>query len=86
MRSLFGVVALLVGLAIVGVAAVKQMKGDVRSDAAALEGSQIQGLPDRQGNIGVSQHGRQLKGKVTDDLGKAMAQGAEQRREEAEAR
>ncbi len=75
MKALFGIVSLLVVLALVGMVASKQMKSATQVPAAALGAS---GTPD--GN--VRQQSQQLQDKVRDDVNKAMQQGA--RKEEAD--
>jgi hypothetical protein len=85
MRALFGVVSLLVALAIVGLIAVKQLKavGHTGTAPASAEAG-VPVVPQMSGSGTVRQQAQQLENKVANDVAKAMNQGAEQRREESE--
>ena len=84
MKALFGVVSLLVALAIVGLVAVKQLKavGHVATPVAADAG--VPALPQMSGSGTVREQTQQLQNKVADDVAKAMSQGAAARKEEAD--
>ena len=85
MKALFGVVSLLVALAIMGLIAVKQLKavgragGPVTTDAGGAPP-----VPQMSGSGTVREQSRELQNKVANDAVKAMNQGAEARRAESE--
>jgi hypothetical protein len=74
MRAVFGVVSLLVVLAVVGLLASRQL----RAGAGPLAG-----LPAASG-VTVKAQSQQMQQKVAEDIAKAMEQGAAARREDAE--
>lgn len=84
MKALFGVVSLLVALAIVGLVAVRQLKavGRVGSPASPIVDSPA--APQLSGGGTVAQQSRDLQKKVTDDVARAMNQAAETRRADPE--
>ncbi|MEO7150876.1 MAG: hypothetical protein ABIX46_04070 [Burkholderiaceae bacterium] len=88
MRAIFGVVSLLIVLAIVGMVAVKQMKSSSQAmSAAAVPATTVQTgaaapSPVPAGN--VREQSQQLQQRVRDDVARALEQGAAARRSEAE--
>lgn len=84
MKALFGVVSLLVALAIVGLIAVKQLKavGGVGTSATAQAG--VPAAPALSGSGNVREQSQQLQRKVQDDVTKALEQGAAARSEQAD--
>lgn len=79
MRALFGAVSLLIVLAIVGLIAVRQLKavGHVASlPASAAIGVNTATLPQMSGSGSVRDQSRELQKQVTDDVAKALKQGA----------
>jgi hypothetical protein len=85
MRALFGVVSLLVALAIVGLVAVKQLKavGHVGGPGASAAAG-LPPVPQMSGSGTVRQQAQQLENKVANDVVRAMNQGAEARKDESE--
>ena len=85
MKALFGVVSLLVALAIVGLITVKQLKavGHVGGPTAAA-GGDVPAVPQMSGSGTVRDQSRELQNKVANDAIKAMNQGAEARQAESE--
>ena len=84
MKAMFGVVSLLVVLALVGLIAVKQLKAVGHASAAATTEAGVPAPPSMSGSGTVRQQAVQLENKVADDVVKAMNQGAEARKEESE--
>jgi len=88
MKALFGVVSLLVALAIVGLIAVKQLKavGRVGGSAGASAAADVGAapIPQMSGSGTVRDQSRELQNKVADDAIKAMNQGAEARKQDSE--
>ena len=84
MKALFGVVSLLVVLAIVGLIAVKQLKAVARVGVASVPGAEASAAPQITGSGNVRQQAQQVQSKVVDDVAKAMKQGSEARRDESE--
>ena len=84
MRALFGVVSLLVVLAIVGLLVVKQLHavGHVGSSAAAAAG--VPAVPQMSGSGTVREQAQTLENQVANDAVKALNQGAAARQQEAE--
>jgi hypothetical protein len=84
MRALFGVVSLLVVLAIVGLIMVNQLKavGHVAAPATGTAG--VSAPPAMSGSGTVREQAVQLENKVANDVVKAMQQGAASRKEESE--
>ena len=88
MKALFGMVSLLVALAIVGSIALKQLKavghvgGSAGASAAAEAGASP--VPQMSGSGTVRDQSRELQNKVANDAIKAMNQGADSRKEESE--
>jgi len=85
MKALFGVVSLLVALAIVGLVAVKQLKA-VRKTGASPGASQaeVASVPQMSGSGTIRDQSRELQNKVANDAIKAMNQGAQARKDESE--
>jgi hypothetical protein len=85
MRALFGVVSLLVALAVVGLVVVNQLKavGHVGTHAAAATPG-VPAPPTMSGSGTVREQAVQLENKVANDVVKAMQQGAASRKEEPE--
>jgi hypothetical protein len=79
MKALFGVVSMLVALAIVGLVAVKQLRAvgraGVPADASA-NGASAAAVPALSGSGSVVQQADQLEHRVAADAVKAMTQGA----------
>ena len=75
MKALFGVVSLLVALAIVGLITVKQLKA---------VGGDVPAVPQMSGSGTVRDQSHELQNKVANDAIKAMNQGAEARQAESE--
>jgi hypothetical protein len=84
MKAMFGVVSLLVALALVGLIAVKQLKAVGHVSAAATTEGGVPVAPSMSGSGAVRQQAVQLENKVANDVVKAMNQGAEARKEESE--
>ena len=89
MRAVFGVVALLVVLAVIGMVAARQMKSGSRALSVGTEAAtsgQDAGRPDAPpapaGNI--REQSQQLQQRVKDDVSRALEQGAAARKEAAE--
>ena len=89
MRAVFGMVALLVVLAVIGMVAARQMKSGSRAltvGGEAATSGQAVGRPDTPaapvGNI--RDQSQQLQQRVGDDVSRALEQGAAARREAAE--
>lgn len=82
MKALFGVVSLLVALAVVGMIAARQLKAVGKVGASATEGSGA--VPQMPGSGNVAEQSRQMRKQVADDVAKTMSQGAAARREEAD--
>ena len=85
MKALFGIVSLLIALAIVGLVAVKQLKsvGRAGTPAAATQ-SDLPAVPQMSGSGSVADQSRELQRKVADDVAKAMKQGADARKDESD--
>jgi hypothetical protein len=77
MKALFGVVSLLVVLAIVGVLASRQLK------ASKLSSASVTGVTAEAASGTLRQQSQQIQDKVKDDITKALEQGAA-RNEQAE--
>ena len=85
MKAVFGVVSLLLALAIVGVVAVKQLKavGHVGGPTAgAAIGAPA--VPQMSGSGTARDQSRELQNRVANEAMKAMNQGAEARQAESE--
>lgn len=85
MKAVFGVVSLLVALAIVGLVAVKQLKavGHV-GGPTPVAGIDVPAVPQMSGSGTVREQSRELQNRVANDAIKAMNQGAEARQSESE--
>ena len=77
MRAVFGVLSLLVALAIVGVLVSRQLKATEVSTAT------LTGVPADAASASVRQQSQQIQQKVQNDITKALEQGAA-RNEQAE--
>ena len=81
MRALFGVVGLLLTLAIVGIVAVKQLKAVGRSvgaasGASATSSTAASTTPSTAPGANVAEQSRQLQDKLRSDVVKSLEQGA----------
>ena len=78
MRALFGVVSLLVVLAIVGLIVVKQLKavGRVGAQPPSADATGVPLAPAMSGSGNVREQAAQLQNQVADDVAKALNQGA----------
>jgi hypothetical protein len=81
MKALFGVVSLLVALAIVGLIAAKQLKA-VGASPAAQAG--VPAAPALSGSGTLREQSQQLQKQVASDVTKALEQGAAARSEQAD--
>lgn len=79
MRAFFGVVSLLVALAIIGLVASRQLKAGFTPTAAQADGSGASMAPAPTGT--PAQQSRQLQTQVKDDIAKALEAGKAQRDE-----
>lgn len=84
MKALFGVVSLLIALAIVGLVAVKQLKAVGRGASPVVVESGVPAMPQMSGSGTAREQTQQLQNQVADDVAKAMSQGAAARREETD--
>jgi hypothetical protein len=84
MRALFGVVSLLVVLAIVGLIGVKQLTAVGHVAATSTPQPDVAQVPAMSGSGTVNEQAVQLENKVANDVVKAMNQGAQARQDEAE--
>jgi hypothetical protein len=78
MKAVFGVVSLLVALAIVGFVATRQLKavGYIAGAAPSADTSASTALPQISGSAPVGDQARQIETQVANDVAKAMQQGA----------
>ena len=84
MKSMFGVVSLLIALAIVGFLAARQLKTaapSASSGATAAAATAGVALPDIAASGTVREQSQQIQQKVKDDVAKALQQGAAQRKD-----
>ena len=84
MKAMFGVVSLLVALAIVGLLAARQLKAVAPSIAPGAAGAEAAAVPSFAGSGTLREQSQQLQQKVQDDVTKALAQGAASRAEQAD--
>ena len=86
MKAIFGVVSLLVALAIVGLVAVRQLKavGHVGGAPASTTAAGVPPVPQMSGSGTVREQAVQLENKVANDVVKAMNQGAAARADQSE--
>ena len=84
MRALFGVVSLLIALAIVGLVAVRQLKAVGRTGSPTAASAEVPAAPQMSGSGTVRDQSRELQNKVANDAVKAMSQGAAARNDESE--
>jgi hypothetical protein len=80
-KALFGMVSLLVVVAIVGMLAARQLRS-VSAPLAAAGGSS--GVPSVAASGTLRQPARQMEQQVADDAAKALAQGAQARQDAAD--
>ena len=82
MKAMFGVVSLLIVLAIVGLLAVRQLKSGAPSAVSASTATAAQAagvaVPDGGASATVRDQAQQIQQKVKDDVAKALQQGAAQ--------
>ena len=87
LRALFGVVGLLLTLAIVGIVAVKQLNAVGRSVGATSpaggSASAAQARPEAASNGTIVEQSKQIQDKVRSDVAKALEQGAARTEEAA---
>jgi len=85
MKAMFGVVSLLIALAIVGFLAARQLKtaapSATSSATAAAAATAGVALPDVSTSGSVREQSQQIQQKVKDDVAKALQQGAAQRKD-----
>jgi len=90
MKAMFGLVSLLVALAIVGLLAVKQLRSAAPSVAAGSTSSATAAatagvaLPSIAASGTVREQSQQIQRKVQDDVAKALQQGVEARKDTPE--
>ena len=84
MKAMFGVVSLLVALAIVGWLASRQPRAVAPSIGPDAAGAEAAAVPSFAGSGTVREQSQQLQQKVQDDVKKALAQGAASRAEQAD--
>ena len=75
MRAVFGVVSLLVVLAIVGMLASRQLKA-VNTSMSSAAGQALPGAASAAPPSTVPEQSQQIRQRVADDVAKAMQQGA----------
>ena len=85
MKAMFGVVSLLVALAIVGLIAVRQLKavGAVGGPAVTTDAG-VPNVPQMAGSGNVRERAVQLQQRTAEDVAKALSEGAAARREATE--
>jgi metal-dependent amidase/aminoacylase/carboxypeptidase family protein len=85
MKAMFGVVSLLIALAIVGFLAARQLRtaAPSASSAATAAAAATAGvvLPDVSASATVREQSQQIQQKVKDDVAKALQQGAAPRKD-----
>ena len=86
MKALFGMVSLLVALAIVGLLAVKQLKavGQAGAPPPATTTADVPAMPALSGSGTVREQSVQLQKRVGDDVTKALNQAAAARQQESD--
>ena len=84
MKAMFGVVSLLVALAIVGWLASRQPRAVAPSIGPGAAGAEAASVPSFAGSGTVREQSQQLQQKVQDDVKKALEQGAASRAEQAD--
>jgi hypothetical protein len=84
MKAMFGVVSLLVALAIVGLIAVKQLRAVGGAGAAPAAQAGLPAAPALSGSGTVREQSQQLQKQVAGDVTKALEQGAAARSEQAD--
>jgi len=83
-RALFGVISLLVALAIVGLIAVKRLRAVGKVGAPIATSVDAPPVPQMSGSGTVRDQSLELQNKVANDAIKAMNQGADARKAEAD--
>lgn len=85
MKAMFGMVSLLIALAIVGFLAARQLKTVAPSATASATSNAAQAagvaLPDVSASGTVREQSQQIQQKVKDDVVKALQQGAQPRKD-----
>ena len=81
MKALFGVVSLLVVLALVALLAVRQMKAGVPAMPPSTSGAEAGATSPGAASANVREQARQLQERVQGDVTKALEQGAAARQE-----
>ncbi len=84
MKALFGIVSLLVALAVAGLIAVNQLKAVGKIGTSAATSADAPVAPQMSGSGTVRDQSRELQNKIANDAIKAMNQGAEARKDESE--
>jgi hypothetical protein len=85
MKAMFGVVSLLIALAIVGFLAARQLKTVTPSATAGATATAAGvALPDIAASGTVREQSQQIQQKVKDDVAKALQQGAAPRKDGSE--
>lgn len=84
MKAMFGLVSLLVALAIVGLIAVKQLKAIGKTGAPAATSADAPAAPQMSGSGTIRDQSRELQNRVANDAVKALNQGAAARQEQSE--
>lgn len=86
MKTLFGVVSLLVVLAAVGLVAARQLRTALPVPAVPADSAApgMAAVPSLAASASVRQQAQQLQQRVGDDVARALEQGAAARREAAE--
>lgn len=82
MKALFGIVSLLVALAVVGLLVARQLQAVAPSVAPGAAGAA--GVPAFVASGNVREQSQQLQRKVQDDVVKALEQGAAARQKQAD--
>jgi hypothetical protein len=84
MKAMFGVVSLLVALAIVGLIAVRQLKAVGAVGPAVTTDAGVPNVPQMAGSGTVRERAVQLQQRAADDVAKALSEGAAARRDATE--
>lgn len=89
MRAVFGVVSLLIVLAVIGMVATRQLKSSSRAVGAVSERAAPPAVSDRGDSTAAStgnvrEQSQQLQQRVKDDVSRALEQAAAARKAEAE--
>ena len=84
MKALFGVVSLLVALAIVGLVAVRQLKAVGQGGPTGGARADMPAMPQMSGSGTVREQAHSLQNRAADDAIKAMSQGGAARQDESD--